>query len=625
MMQAMRRLTKVIFIIVLVAFVGFMAYGGLISILSGKSKSRGGSAPPGVIGIINGEHLSQYVFDDAYRKRVQAITKTDSVTNEVLEPTDQELEQARNDVWNSMTTMALLDQEAKKHGILVTDAEVADYMRQAPPQDIVQSESFATDGKFDIGKYQTWLQQLAASPDPRARSILSDFETQIRRQLLVTRIQDFVLSTIKYDRVDAKEDYIEKNEKVSVQYFFIPAGEFDSTVTTVPDAEIRARYEKDKEQYKQPEMASLNYVQFPKTASETDLAEAKASIDSIYAELKAGANFDTLAVERSEDPGSANKGGDLGWFDEKKMVKEFWDATAGLKKVGDISAPFESRYGWHIVKLTGKRMTKGPDGEEKPEYKASHILIMTQASEQTLADLEQKANNFKAEAEAIGLKEAAEEYGLKVTESKPFAQGSFVAGIGQNQKLNDFAFEGKPGDFFDVISARSDYFVCQLDKRTPAGYSPLENVKDGIKNTILHEKRVDMAHQKGRELAAEMAQGKTFEQVAEETGKPIQTTNFFNQTGFIPGGVGSDPDFIGAAFSLSQTKPVSNAVDSRNGTYFLKFLGRQPADTTRFAAQSDSLTDELISTKKRDLWNKWLGSIRQNAKIEDFRSTYYGS
>jgi parvulin-like peptidyl-prolyl isomerase len=624
MMQTMRRLTKVIFLVVLVAFVGFMAYGGVISILSGKSKTQGGSAPPGVIGIVNGEQLSQYTFDDAYRKRIQSITKTDTITGEVQEPTDQETEQARNDVWNSMTTMALLEQEAEKHGILVTDAEVADYMRQAPPQDIVQSKSFATDGKFDITKYQTWLQQLASSPDPRYQAIITDFESQIHRQLLVSRLQDFVLSTIKYDRTDAKNDYIEKNQKVDVQYILIPAGDFDSTITTVPESEIRARYDKDRDQYKQPEMATISYVQITKSASAADSAAAKAAIDSIYAQLRAGANFDTLAVERSEDPGSAKKGGDLGWFSEGRMVKEFWEATAKLKKIGEISEPFASQYGWHIVKLTGKRMTKGPDGKETPEYQASHILILSQPSAQTLADLEQKANNFKAEAETIGLKEAAQEYGLKLIESKPFAKGSFIPGIGQNQKLSDFAFEAKPGDLSDVISGRADYLICQLVKRTPPGYSPFDDIKNRIKETILHEMRVDAAHRKGDELAAEMAQGKTFDDIVAETGKPVQTTDFFSQTGFVRG-VGSDPDFIGAAFSLSPTKPVSKAVQSRNGTYFLKFVGSLPADTTKFAAQADSLSTDFINTKKRDLWNKWLGEIRQHAKIEDFRSVYYGA
>ncbi len=623
MMQTMRNSAKIIFFIVLVTFLGFMAYGGVVQILSGKNRTEKG-APAGVIGIVNGTPVSQYVFDESYRKKIQSLTTTDSVTNEVMEPTDQQMEQARNDIWNTMTTMALIEQEAKKHGILVTDAEVADYMRQAPPRDIVSSPNFATDGKFDISKYQMWLQQMASSTDPRAQTVISDFEAQIRQQLLVTRLQDFVLGMNRYSRDDAKNDFLDKNDKVNVQYIFIPGGDYDSTVTTVPDDEIKARYEKDKEQFKQPEMAVLDFVQLTKTPSPTDIMGAKASIDSIYAKLKAGVPFDTLAKERSQDPGSGAKGGDLGWFGEGRMVPEFWTATSKLKNIGDISEPFTSQFGWHIVKLTGKRTTKGPDGTEKPEYQASHILIKTEASAQTLADLEQKANNLKADAETAGLSEAAKQMNLTVTEGRPFPKGQTVPTIGQDPKLNAFAFAGKPGDLSDVVNTRTAFFVCQLKKRTPAGYTPFDDAKERIKSMILREKRVDMAHKKGEQLQAEMAQGKTFDQIAAETGKPILTTDFFARTGFVPK-VGSDPDFIGTAFGLSPSKPVSKAVQARTGTYFLRYIASQPADTTQFVAYADSLTTEMINTKKKDLWNKWLSSLKQNAKIEDFRSMYYGS
>ncbi len=624
MMQTMRNSAKIIFFIVLVTFVGFMAYGGVVSLLSGKNRAQGGAAPPGVIGIVNGEQLSHNTFDESYRRRMQALTKEDSLTKEIIEPTDAELEQARNDIWNSMTTLALLEQEAKKHGIAVTDPEVADYMRQSPPRDIQQSKDFATDGKFDLSKYQMWLQQLAASQDPRAQTIITDFETQIRQQLLVSRLQDFVLSNVRITQDDAKNDYVDKNDKINVQYIFIPGGDYDSTITKVPEDEIKARYEKDKDQFKQPEMAIISYVQMPKTPSEADSKESKVVIDSIYQQLLGGADFATLAMARSEDPGSGKKGGDLGWFGEGRMVKEFWDATASLKNINDISAPFKSQFGWHIVKLTGKRSTKGPDGKDKVEYMASHILILSQASSQTLADLEQKMNNLKADAENLGLKKAAEQYGLTVTESRPFPKGPSVPAIGQNQQLNDFAFIGKPGELSDVVSTRNGYFLVQIERRTPAGIAPYADIKDRLQNTILREKRVDMAHKRGEELAEQMSRGKTFQEIALETGKPILETGLFSRSQFVPK-IGSDPDFIGAAFALSPSKPYSKAVSSRTGSFLLKFVDHQPADTTQFTVAADSLTNEMINTKRKDIWSKWINSLKQNSKIEDFRSTYYGS
>ena len=85
---------------------------------------------------------------------------------------------------------------------------------------------------------------------------------------------------------------------------------------------------------------------------------AKAQIDSIYQLVKQpDAKFDVLARELSDDKGSAMRGGSLGWFGHGAMVKPFEDAVFGLKNVGDVTEPFESRFGWHIAKLDGKRGT----------------------------------------------------------------------------------------------------------------------------------------------------------------------------------------------------------------------------------------------------------------------------
>lgn len=85
---------------------------------------------------------------------------------------------------------------------------------------------------------------------------------------------------------------------------------------------------------------------------------AKVEIDSIYQlVLNPDARFDELARELSDDKGSAMRGGSLGWFGHGAMVKPFEDAVFALENVGDITKPFESRFGWHIAKLDGKRGT----------------------------------------------------------------------------------------------------------------------------------------------------------------------------------------------------------------------------------------------------------------------------
>jgi parvulin-like peptidyl-prolyl isomerase len=520
--------------------------------------------------------------------------------------------------------MALLEQEAIKHGVQVTDREVADYIRHSPPRDIVENENFKTDGQFDINKYQMWLQQLALSNDPRFHAVLQDLEEQIRDQLLVSRVQDVVLSTVKITEADARRDFVEKNEKVKVRYIFIPAGDYDSTVTTVPESETRARYEKDREQLKQPDMAVLDYVMLAKAASAEDSAAAKAEIYRIYSEAKSGADFAELAMAFSQDPGSGKKGGDLGWFGEGKMVDQFWQATTKLQNEGDISEPFMTQFGWHIIKLTGKKTTKDDKGVEKPEYQASHILITYEPSSETLGKIEQKANNFRLDAEKLGFKAAAEEYGLTVNETKSFMKGTSVPGVGQYQNLNDFAFAGKPGEVSDVISARNGYYVTAINRKIPAGITPFEEVKERLNAQLLREKRIDLAHQRGEELVSELSRGKSLDDVAVMAGKIVQEADYFARSQFVPK-VGSDPEFIGSAFGLTPQEPLSKAVRARTGAYIIQYVDRQPADTAVFAAASDSLVSSMIENKRKDAWSKWLNGLKQKARIDDYRTAYYGS
>ena len=84
-------------------------------------------------------------------------------------------------------------------------------------------------------------------------------------------------------------------------------------------------------------------------------AEALKEINEIYGKLISGADFSTLAAEHSKDPGSASKGGELGWFGYGIMVKDFQDAAYELREIGEISKPFKTQFGYHIVKLLGKR------------------------------------------------------------------------------------------------------------------------------------------------------------------------------------------------------------------------------------------------------------------------------
>jgi parvulin-like peptidyl-prolyl isomerase len=622
MMQSMRSSAKFVFFLVLVAFAGFMILQGLISIFSDPTQG-GRVAPQGVIGIVNGYEIPVTEFENLYRPKAQALFQEDE------EPSDEELARIRDEVWNQLTTLTNLKIEAAKHGIDVTDSEVAEYMRLTPPQDLLTIPEFQTDEQFDLSKYQAWLRQVAMSNNPELVYFLRNFEDQVRQQVMLSRLQNLVASMVRVTPTMAREDFKTKNEKIKVRYIFIPQNDFTSEDIEIPDNEVLARYEADKDSYKKPEQLIVSYVKFPKAPGENDYNEVKDFVDSLYNRAISGDDFAELAKKHSEDPGSGKNGGDLGWFGERKMVQPFWEATKALKEIGDISKPVRTQYGWHIIKLTGKREVQNAAStaevpEKEMEYRANHILVKVEISNTTMAQIQTKAENFIKNAWENGFAESAGDFGLTIEQTEPFSEGGFIPGLGPAQDYFGFAFDAEPGDISEVISSRNDLMVARLDRIIPESITPLEEVKERIIKTLEREKRVDMAYNLAGKFYEEIRGGKTLDDIANIYGKTVMEPDYFARHEFVPN-VGSDAAFTGAAFKLSPENRLSGAVRSNNGAYIMEFVDFQPADISQFIAKADSLTQDFRITKRQEAWNKWVNNIMKEASIEDYRSYYYGS
>ena len=130
--------------------------------------------------------------------------------------------------------------------------------------------------------------------------------------------------------------------------------------TFVTDADMLAEahkvYDQTKESIGPDGLVSAAHILMltPQKATEAQQREAKRRIDSVYTALQAGADFETLAKQVSQDPGSARRGGLLGWFSRHQMVKEFEDAAFALQP-GEMSKPFQSPYGWHIILMKERK------------------------------------------------------------------------------------------------------------------------------------------------------------------------------------------------------------------------------------------------------------------------------
>ena len=135
------------------------------------------------------------------------------------------------------------------------------------------------------------------------------------------------------------------------------------------DKQIRTIYKAEPERFTTPAETHARHILI---AGQDDAARAKA--EKLLAELRAGADFATLAREHSADPGSAAKGGDLGFFPKGKMVPAFEQAAFALKKPGDLSPVVPTQFGFHIIRLEGRKpATVKPFDEVKDQLRAETI------------------------------------------------------------------------------------------------------------------------------------------------------------------------------------------------------------------------------------------------------------
>src|SRR5712691_11904371 len=294
-----------------------------------------------------------------------------------------------------------LEYEAKRLGITVSDQERADRIRQFLPT--------AFNGGTFVG-----MDRYAAEVQSRFQLPVAEFEELIRQGLLEEKFRKLVTDGISVGPAELQDEFRNKNEKVKLDYALIKPEELEAKIT--PDeAEIKASFEKNKSKYQVPERRVVRYalvdvnqirqnlqisddqlkVQYQKniqqyqvpnrvhaqhillmTVRKTDaeVEEIRKKAEDILSQVKKGAKFEDLAKKYSEDPGTKDKGGDLGWLVQGQTVPEFEKTAFGLEK-GQTSDLVKTQYGFHIIKVLDKENAHTKPFEEVKDSIKTPLLL----------------------------------------------------------------------------------------------------------------------------------------------------------------------------------------------------------------------------------------------------------
>lgn len=343
-----------------------------------------------------------------------------------------------------------------------------------------------------------------------------------------------------------------------------------------------------------------------------DSSEAWKLARELKKSLAAGDEFSSLAAVYSKDPGSAARGGDLGWFGKGRMVKEFEEA-AFRAKVGQVVGPVKTQFGLHIIKVTGR---------SKREVKIADIYLSVKASPQTRNDAYEDAADFSYVARKGEFENEAKLSKYAVRETQPFPKGGVVPGIGLNEAVSTFAFENDLGDISEPMQVQGGYAVLMIAEKNDEGIRPFEEVKEAIRPRLLREKKMEKAGQMAKELHSTLTPKDSLSAI-----KQAMTTVVVEKTpSFAPntsiGGIGRDNAFVGVCLGLEAGK-ISKPFEGVRGYYIVRLLSKTEFDSTTYNAQHDILRDQILSEKKTRFLTEWVEGLKKKADIEDYRDRFY--
>ncbi len=332
----------------------------------------------------------------------------------------------------------------------------------------------------------------------------------------------------------------------------------------------------------------------------------------LYDQLKNGADFAKLANEYSRDPGSAQNGGDLGWFSKGLMVPEF-EKVALNAKVGVVQEPIQTQLGYHIIKVTDKSDKK---------YIVQKIVNPLDVSATTKDLLQSQAQDFAFIAKKNGFESEAKLVNYKVQESGAFQEdAATIPGLGQNKNIAEFAFNNDLNTVSEPFRLSSGYAVVMVSDVTNEGVKPFEEIKNSIKPQVIREKQ----YAKAKLLVEEIKQKIDGDLSKAQTINPKVTYNQakdFTPAGTVPG-LGKDWAFIETALEAPLNK-VTDPVHGYRGFYLIKVTNRTPFDSSKYEIQRNTIRDKIIRQKQSTVLNQWIEELKKKADIVDNRSQFFG-
>ena len=539
------------------------------------------SAGQDTVARVGDEKITSVEFNNALRSQMEQFRQQ---FGNNIDPSILDSPEMRKSVLEQIIDQRLVSVATKSSGLSVSDAGLRERISSEP--------TFQQEGKFAPAQYEIFL---------RARNTTATiFEAQLRQDLARQQFIESIANTAFVGTVSAQQYLLAAEQSREIAIANIPAEPFAAQVKVTPEQakayydskqaeftipaqvrpeyieltvealapqvqvgteEIKAYYDANSVRYVQKEERKASHILIAAAAAASDAEKkaAKAKADSLFAQvIKNPKQFAELAKQNSADPGSAQNGGDLGFFARGAMVPQFEEAAFKAKK-DEIIGPVQTDYGYHIIRVTEIRAPKGKSlAEITPEIEGE---LKKQKAQRKFAELAEKFTNLVYE-NSTSLKAAADAVGLPIKQGPFISKGAALPPF-NNPKLMTALFSDEvlknKRNTEAVEVATNSLVAARVLESKPAVLRPFAEVQAAISARLAREEAAKLAVRDGEAKLVLLRSGKA----AEVKFPPLLAVSRSN-----PGGL--SPDVIEAAMKANaKSMPAYAGIDNPNGGYTL--------------------------------------------------------
>jgi peptidyl-prolyl cis-trans isomerase D len=528
--------------------------------------------------------------------------------------------------------------EARKQGIRATDADVKQFLHQGAFDEVLYPN-----GQF-IGP-----DRYAAFVGSQFNMRVEEFEQEIKNEIVIQRLRSLITAGVTVSDQDVRAAYLKENIKIKFDYAVLSADDLRKTInpsngdleaffkknaaryaSAVPEQrkiayfaftgeqipagltqpsqqEIQQYYTVHQSEYSVPEQARSRHILIkvpPGADAKTDAA-AKRMAEALLKQILAGANFADLARKFSDDPGSKNQGGELGFFRRGATVPEF-DNAIFTQKIGETTI-VKSPFGYHIIQVEERQQAHSqPLSEVQPVIKATLIRQKAAVAEESYA------RTLTAEAVKNGLEKTAAAHHLKVATTPLIGVRDVISALPDSSEILGKAFQSRQGDPPQFAPTGEGYTIFQVTQVAPAHAPAFADWKNHVADDYRSEQLPALLSQKTQELAEKAKNLNDLGKAAKGMGVTLKSSDLVSATSQVPdfGQVGQ------VAPQLFNLKPgeLSGPISVGRTSIVVKLVDKQEPTPDEIAKNFSTLRDQILDQHRAEVFNVFLSSIMEDYK-----------